>query len=845
MLKKRFVALVVVFLLVFSILVTAKFSAPPASKSGTQATPSGSNPPPAGMVEVSSGKYVKATEMVKFIGTTPRTPAKVSTACAGDPNNCKAEDIAKLIRSDTDFFSHYYDPNTHTFIPKKGGKSKSVTFSKNGQHSTLKLPAGVSPSNVQGVGNNGAIFIKPTGNQPAKVIVNGVIVDVGTYKRIEGLIESKQVTPGQITLKYKGKVISTLEKGFTKVVVTITTSSGSTDVGSSFTVYKTPDGKTYSTRDGWKFTGGKLQKGETTITVEKVGDNPPEITISEGGKTTTKIKTNPKVGTITTEKYEDGEVVSTEVKFSDGHSTFQEKGKVKQIRDSKGKTIAYCHKECTNAKIAGALGGGVKTSTPPTVDPAKLKIAKTRVTEAKAKVKAAEKVKKNFETALGKVEKSKQSYPGEIYAAFAKANPEFVKEYGTTSYGKLTLKQRQDLWKKLGGEGEYGSEKSAEKNNALAALIKKKVGTDGDLAQVKQELATAEAALKVAQKLKPGTGPTEKTDLIFADRDSACVGTKAHCDDKNNWRTESEIDDKMESACEKSLTSTDCISLKQQLKSIEEQEGLKSGWDYASAILGLRGGWEGISSKLFSDEVNEAWAEAANAFANTMKGSVQVPKAICRYHIDGTTLTQSDGEAAHFIEVAPGSVQFVGSIKAEKVIKHSPATCDEETECQLGECELGICKLDDEPVLTNFYKLTWSVKAPSDEKHISPDVAEGYDSIKYNIQLEGKTHDGQDKSTWLYPANNEGSSQTLVLPSGERDSDIFMTYSVRDYDRACIKFGVPPMDLDGDKVNEICTSVAITTPGTIPWDGESDSSSSSSDGDDKAVKVSDVGSKQI
>ena len=64
MMKKRFVALTVVFLLVFSMLVVAKLSAPPSATPSSSGSTS-ANPAPAGMVELSEGKYVHLENFVQ------------------------------------------------------------------------------------------------------------------------------------------------------------------------------------------------------------------------------------------------------------------------------------------------------------------------------------------------------------------------------------------------------------------------------------------------------------------------------------------------------------------------------------------------------------------------------------------------------------------------------------------------------------------------------------------------------------------------------------------------------------------------------------------------------------
>ena len=267
--------------------------------------------------------------------------------------------------------------------------------------------------------------------------------------------------------------------------------------------------------------------------------------------------------------------------------------------------------------------------------------------------------------------------------------------------------------------------------------------------------------------------------------------------------------------------------------------GGQSPWPAESGFIGEvlnTFGQRRATSTLLFPETTKEWNDAASkTFDKALLATYTVPTALCGY--DSAHKTQVPGSSATFIEVAPGTVQFVGSVQAEKTPEAAPMLCSSELECSVGECIDEICIEDDEVVFGTFYKITWSVSAPADEKH-TPYVDENGMAISFNVQIDG------DKKFFLYPGDTAGLRSTLRLENGASDRDTFVTYSTNDYTEVCVIFDKKPTDVAENDIDEICARFKESTVGQIEWEdsGRGGSSSSNFGG---ISTVSDKGRKQI
>lgn len=262
------------------------------------------------------------------------------------------------------------------------------------------------------------------------------------------------------------------------------------------------------------------------------------------------------------------------------------------------------------------------------------------------------------------------------------------------------------------------------------------------------------------------------------------------------------------------------------------------------ATLGYRSTGQALSAFLWPEATNYL-NKQSKIFDNFMLSEYTAPHLLCsiREETRYENINEEQGESSAFVEIAPGVIQFVGAIQAEKTPNAGPTFCSEEMPCQKGECgEDFYCYEGDQLVQSIFYKISWTVSAPSDEA-ATPNIDEASGAgVMYNVQLEG------DQTIFIYPADSRGSLSTLKLVNGDSDRDVFVTYSTNNYNRVCIKFhpkyyvrALGLSELTGDKVTEICADFKISTLGKIDYEEHGGEDSTSDD----SVQVSSVGSKQI
>lgn len=280
--------------------------------------------------------------------------------------------------------------------------------------------------------------------------------------------------------------------------------------------------------------------------------------------------------------------------------------------------------------------------------------------------------------------------------------------------------------------------------------------------------------------------------------------------------------------------------------------GKKEAQKTIGEILNFRPGWESLST-WWAPDVTQSWQKFAREnFDQLLAAEYVTSEWVCNY--DEVNKVKRPGESATFVEVAPGIIQFVGSITAEKSIQHQPVLCyqnpDQEAEeqfiCNQGQvCVEDLCYQDtdedgepdhDAPVEGYFYKISWAVQAPQDES-FTPKIDENGYALRFNVKIFG------ERELWLYTMQGIGNDQTLRLENGASDKDAIVVYSPHNYNKVCILFSAGAKDKSGDVVNEICADIVESAAGQIEWEqsGRAGSSGSSTG----SVRVEDAVRAQI
>ncbi|MEK6845344.1 MAG: hypothetical protein AABY26_01185, partial [Nanoarchaeota archaeon] len=143
----------------------------------------------------------------------------------------------------------------------------------------------------------------------------------------------------------------------------------------------------------------------------------------------------------------------------------------------------------------------------------------------------------------------------------------------------------------------------------------------------------------------------------------------------------------------------------------------------------------------------------------------------------------------------------------------SPGQVCVENYCYKGEDPEAIDSDVDKPAQGYFYKLTWTVTAPSD-KSFTPYFDEDGVSVKFNLQLSpgGK---------WIYKQLGSEPMEVWELTNGASQSAVIVKYLPENYNKACIKFhpDYRIIDSEGDGVGEICADFISTSKGLVEYSG--------------------------
>jgi len=275
--------------------------------------------------------------------------------------------------------------------------------------------------------------------------------------------------------------------------------------------------------------------------------------------------------------------------------------------------------------------------------------------------------------------------------------------------------------------------------------------------------------------------------------------------------------------------------------------GISQGIGGVATLAQKLGSYQALSNLLVPDATQE-WMDAANnKFMNTWADlSGHVAREVCE--VDEKSRYEEPGKSHVFVHTAGGTYQFVGSIQAEKTNSPTPIMCerkivdDEEVLACVDNqvCVEGFCykdegedgKPDEEtPLKGKFYKITWGVSAPQDEKQ-TPYIDENGYGVKFNIQLQGAT------SKWVFTRQGAYGESVVMLENGARDGGTIAKFLNEDYSRVCIKFHPEHRVIDDEEepVKEICTNFIDSNRGVAEY-GKSSSPSVTTQSADVGMNI--------
>ncbi|MFH1406061.1 MAG: hypothetical protein ABIG52_02485, partial [Nanoarchaeota archaeon] len=267
-------------------------------------------------------------------------------------------------------------------------------------------------------------------------------------------------------------------------------------------------------------------------------------------------------------------------------------------------------------------------------------------------------------------------------------------------------------------------------------------------------------------------------------------------------------------------------------------QGKTSFGDIAGGVLSLTaklGSYRSLSNLLVPDATKK-WMETADSDGLRQWADLDgfLASEACRK--DEEKRSTQDGKAYAFVRTTSGTYQFVGSIQAEKSESNTLLLCtpnpDQEAEDKF-VCSKGlVCGEDQfcyedknndlepdnkEPVKGRFYKITWGVTAPQDEKY-TPYVDENGKAVRFNLHLYGPEGD-----KWIFKRLGATGSSVLALENGQNDGGLIVKYLPEDYNRICIEFNPADSvkDFDGSSVSSICTSIIQSSKGKVQYEGAS------------------------
>ncbi len=259
---------------------------------------------------------------------------------------------------------------------------------------------------------------------------------------------------------------------------------------------------------------------------------------------------------------------------------------------------------------------------------------------------------------------------------------------------------------------------------------------------------------------------------------------------------------------------------------VDNSPGYRAAKDVGSILtggfelVGSLGSYRALSNLLFPDTTKE-WSAWANSETLTRWADLPNFAAAQACGADDAKRANRPGQSAAFITTTAGTDQAVGAINAEKSPTKFPLLCRKNKADQWVCPKDLICKDNtycykdknaEKPEEGYFYKITWGVTAPSDEKS-TPYVDEDGTAAKFNVYLD--TIPLYKKKGITEP------KQVLQLTNGGHDGGMIVRYLPNDYNSVCIRFDKPIKDMGSDDINEICSTIIPTTGGVVEYAGSS------------------------
>lgn len=244
-----------------------------------------------------------------------------------------------------------------------------------------------------------------------------------------------------------------------------------------------------------------------------------------------------------------------------------------------------------------------------------------------------------------------------------------------------------------------------------------------------------------------------------------------------------------------------------------------------------------LSKLLFKDlggtTAVEDWQRKADQTFAPMLGGNWFPSAVCegRTSILGLENSNTDinSKGKQFIKTVSGTYQGVGSVQGERSADKSPLLCyaNPDTEAKIKYiCDEGqVCKEDgfcyanedaEKPLQGYFYKITWAVSAPQDEK-LTPLVDENGVAVTFNIVLK----DASGTVIARLYRKDENSQYPIELNNGAKDRDMIVHYSERVFKEVCIEWGKKMKTvttLGTEDIPNICFEIEQSLVGKSAWE---------------------------
>ncbi|MBI4151929.1 hypothetical protein HY496_03070 [Candidatus Woesearchaeota archaeon] len=228
------------------------------------------------------------------------------------------------------------------------------------------------------------------------------------------------------------------------------------------------------------------------------------------------------------------------------------------------------------------------------------------------------------------------------------------------------------------------------------------------------------------------------------------------------------------------------------------------------------GSYRAFSNLLFP-EITKEWSEWANTELTQRWASLPnfFSEELCTD--DNTKRANQPGQSAAFITTSAGTHQFVGAVSAERSPTKFPILCSKNKEDEWTCPGTSVCKDDtycykdkasEKPEEGYFYKITWGVSAPADEK-FTPYLDENGVAAKFNVYL--------DETPLFKRKGILDPREVIQLQNGGRDGGMILRYSPVEYQRVCIHFAKPIKDRQGDDVPNICVSIKPSQGGVVEY----------------------------